>query len=108
MDLNLNFAGGKIEGDGNDAVGRFVIHGYYDSKTLECHWTKSYVGAHDVIYSSFREGKGIWGKWEIPGDNIGGFHIWPLGEGTDEGEAGAKEQEQPVEAVGELVVAGHH
>ncbi len=31
----------------------------------ECHWTKTYVGAHDVFYKGFREGKGIWGTWEI-------------------------------------------
>jgi len=40
-------------------------------------WTKTYIGAHDVFYRGFREGKGIWGTWEITVHARGGFHIWP-------------------------------
>ena len=65
MDLQLTFANGNMSGDGVDDVGRFLIKGRYDAASRECHWTKTYVGAHDVFYRGFREGKGIWGAWEI-------------------------------------------
>jgi hypothetical protein len=79
MDLHLTFSNGKISGEGNDNVGQFVIKGHYDAKNAECGWTKTYVGGHDVYYRGFREGKGIWGTWEVgpgPGSH-GGFLIWP-------------------------------
>ena len=85
MDLHLTFANSNMTGDGNDDIGRFMIKGRYDAATRECHWTKTYVGAHDVFYRGFREGKGIWGTWEINIFGHGGFHIWPRGAG--EGEA---------------------
>jgi hypothetical protein len=84
MQLHLTFANGTMSGDGNDDVGRFLIKGRYDSQSFECHWTKSYVGAHDVFYRGFREGKGIWGTWEIGILNHGGFHIWPKKAGDAE------------------------
>lgn len=83
MDLNLTFSNGRISGDGTDDVGRFLITGTYDASSGECHWMKTYVGAHGVSYRGFREDDGIWGTWEI-GGWTGGFHIWPLGE--EEGE----------------------
>jgi hypothetical protein len=98
MDLALTFAAGTITGDGNDDVGAFVIRGKFDPKSRECHWTKTYVGAHDVYYRGFREGKGIWGTWEIELAAHGGFHIWPRGFDEGEGETESKEQEAPVEA----------
>jgi hypothetical protein len=98
MDLDLTFAAGKMTGGGNDDVGRFVIKGQYDAQSLECWWTKTYVGAHDVFYRGFREGKGIWGAWEITVHNHGGFHIWPKRLGEGETQAEAIEQKQPVEA----------
>ena len=82
MQLDLTFANGVISGDGNDDIGRFLIKGRYDSQSAECHWTKSYIGAHDVFYRGFREGKGIWGTWELNDRGYhftGGFHIWPEG-----------------------------
>ena len=91
MDLSLTFADGRISGGGSDDVARFAIAGGYDSGSGECHWTKSYFGAHTVFYRGFREGKGIWGLWEIMYIS-GGFHIWPLGE---------EEAEQKTEAVSE-------
>ena len=84
MDLTLSFDGGRISGDGADAVGLFVIAGSYDDAGGECQWTKTYVGAHDVFYRGFREGKGIWGTWEIRDGWRGGFEIWPLGEADAE------------------------
>ncbi len=84
MDLHLEFAGGKMLGLGNDDVGAFVIKGGYDAANRECHWTKSYQGAHEVYYEGYREGKGIWGRWEINAFCHGGFHIWPKGMGEGE------------------------
>ncbi len=45
-----------------------------------------------VYYRGFREGKGIWGLWELPNES-GGFHIWPLGQG--EGEQNYESAEEP-------------
>jgi hypothetical protein len=100
MDLNLTFANGSMTGDGNDDVGRFIIKGRYQTDTRECHWTKSYVGAHDVFYRGFREGKGIWGTWGISVFDHGGFHIWPRA--ADEGEQQTEivQQTEPVDAIG--------
>lgn len=105
MDLHLYFASGQMTGDGNDDIGRFCIRGRYDAMSRECHWTKSYIGAHDVFYRGFREGKGIWGTWGINVFAHGGFHIWPKRAG--EGDAEVERQEEPVEAVARepLVVA---
>ncbi|MGA4645087.1 hypothetical protein [Limisphaera sp. 4302-co] len=89
MDLELTFRDGRIEGTGVDDVGRFVIRGRYDRDALECWWTKTYVGGHDVFYRGFREGRGIWGTWEITALDRGGFHIWP----REEGEAHVREEE---------------
>lgn len=94
MDLELTFAAGKLSGDGNDDVGRFVVHGSYDEQSLECSWTKTYLGQHDVAYRGFREGKGIWGTWEISLFARGGFHIWPKPAG--EGETRAESNEATV------------
>ena len=84
MDLHLSFTNGRISGEGNDNVGAFVVKGEYCAQSAECHWTKTYPGAHDVFYRGFREGKGIWGTWEIRNDNRGGFHIWPKDSGEGE------------------------
>lgn len=102
MDLTLNFANGRIEGDGNDDLGAFVIQGSCECETGECHWTKSYVGQHDVFYRGYRENKSIWGTWEIH-DMRGGFRIWPKRFGDSDGETESEVIEQPVEAIGELV-----
>ena len=77
MDLHLTFVNGNLTGDGDDNVGPFLIRGHYDEKSRECSWTKTYPGSHDVAYRGFREGKGIWGTWEISLFAHGGFHIWP-------------------------------
>lgn len=99
MDLHLTFATGRMTGDGNDDVGRFVIAGRYDAESLECYWTKNYPGSHDVFYRGFREGKGIWGTWELTSDCRGGFHIWPRGSG--EGNENKQEfpEAEPVDAI---------
>ena len=102
MDLDLTFAAGKLSGDGNDVVGRFVIHGRYDEKVLECSWTKTYLGRHDVTYRGFREGKGIWGTWEINSLAHGGFHIWPKRNGEGEAETESNLEREPVSAGAEV------
>jgi hypothetical protein len=99
MDLGLIFADGNLTGDGLDDIGRFLIRGRYDAASRECHWTKTYVGAHDVFYRGFREGKGIWGTWEIGQLNHGGFHIWPRQAGEGETQAESERLEEPVDAI---------
>ena len=96
-ELILEFANGCMTGEGNDSVGSFVISGRYDLQTHECYWTKTYVGAHDVFYRGFREGKGIWGTWEIDVFFRGGFHIWPLGESEGESRAERARVPEPAE-----------
>jgi len=97
MDLHLTFAEGTIDGAGNDDVGVFLILGRYNAASGECDWTKTYPGSHDVYYRGFREGKGIWGTWEIGLLAHGGFHIWPKGEAKDEIEAESKEASSTVD-----------
>ena len=99
MDLNLTFSNGTMSGDGNDDVGRFLIKGRYDAPSRECHWTKSYLGAHDVFYRGFREGKGIWGAWEISIFAHGGFHVWPRTAGESDQLSNAVEQTDPIDAI---------
>lgn len=96
MDLSLTFLNGTMSGDGNDDLGRFLIAGRYEGKDGECYWTKTYIGAHDVYYHGFREGKGIWGLWELPFFS-GGFHIWPLGQEDGEQETKTVAEPEPEE-----------
>jgi hypothetical protein len=84
MELALIFGNGGLTGEGRDWVGAFVLRGRYSLEDGKCHWTKRYLGKHDVFYQGFNEGKGIWGVWEIPAGPgspgwKGGFHIWPEG-----------------------------
>ncbi len=88
-----------MSGDGVDDVGRFLIKGRYDGASRECYWTKSYIGAHDVFYRGFREGKGIWGTWEISLYSHGGFHIWPRQAGEADQQTEQEEAAEPVDAI---------
>ena len=106
MDLLLTFANGNMSGDGVDDIGRFLIKGRYDAASRECYWTKSYLGAHDVFYRGFREGKGIWGTWEIAAWAHGGFHIWPRQAGEGEASAETAATEEPVDAIVTEELAG--
>ena len=99
MELQLTFANGSLSGDGSDDIGRFIIKGRYDATNLECHWTKTYIGRHDVFYRGFREGKGIWGTWEIQARWRGGFHIWPRRAGEGEQRSESTEEAMPVDAI---------
>src|SRR5262249_3326590 len=85
-------------------VGPFLLRGRYFLEDGKCHWTKRYLGKHDVFYQGYNEGKGIWGVWEIPPSELssyqrGGFHIWP------EGMAGANPEELTEEADPPTVVS---
>ena len=106
MDLVLTFANHTLSGDGRDDIGLFFVAGRFDQTRGECYWTKTYIGAHHVFYRGFREGKGIWGTWEIGADGRGGFHIWPLKLGQNEQASTATEQQEPVKAIGKLLTAG--
>jgi hypothetical protein len=99
MDLQLTFSNGIITGTGNDDVGAFLIKGHYDSQNRECSWRKMYVGGHTVFYRGFREGKGIWGTWEIEVLNHGGFHIWPRKAGEGDAIEEAVQVGEPVDAI---------
>jgi hypothetical protein len=82
MELHLTFSSGTLTGEGRDWVGKFILRGRYSVADGQCHWTKRYLGKHDVFYKGYNEGKGIWGTWEINhlgGHWHGGFHIWPEG-----------------------------
>jgi hypothetical protein len=84
MELRLTFRAGVLHGEGRDLLGPFVLNGRYDLGDGHCRWTKHYLGRHDVFYSGFNEGKGIWGGWQIPAADFrpelrGGFYIWPEG-----------------------------
>ena len=108
MDLHLSFSQGNLKGEGRDRVGDFVLRGRYTLADGKCHWTKRYVGMHDVYYEGFNEGKGIWGVWHIlpaegQGGYKGGFNIWPEGM-TDPTNSGllkaAIDVPTPIEAAG--------
>lgn len=98
-DVHFTFEAGRVTGEGNDSVGPFILAGRYDAAAKECFWTKTYVAAHNVFYKGFREGKGIWGTWEIQPALHGGFHLWPRGAGGSENEAIGEEVELPAELV---------
>jgi hypothetical protein len=74
-DLVLRFAGGVIDGEGVDVVGRFTFEGVYDpdgSVTL----VKHYLGQHDVLYRGTYDGEGtIWGDWSIGEHYTGPFAL---------------------------------
>jgi hypothetical protein len=86
MEIRLTFRQGSMAGEGRDWVGPFLLKGRYSVEDGKCYWTKRYLGKHDVFYQGYNEGKGIWGAWEIPGQEKtlglrmhGGFYIWPEG-----------------------------
>ena len=94
----MTFTNGGISGEGNDDIGLFFISGRFDAANRECYWTKTYAGGHNVFYRGFREGKGIWGTWEISSDAHGGFHIWPRGHAAGNEEVVSAEEEVPIPA----------
>ncbi|HEX4589193.1 MAG TPA: hypothetical protein VH120_04650 [Gemmataceae bacterium] len=108
MELILTFHQGEMTGEGRDWVGEFIVRGRYDTSDGRCHWSKRYLGKHDVFYQGVNEGKGIWGHWEIASTREyprqhGGFHIWPEGMADPTGQVLHAEAEVPVEVPPEPV-----
>jgi len=99
MDLSLTFKQGVVTGSGYDPVGPFTIQGRYDAETNDIHWTKTYIGRHDVFYKGCRDNRGIWGTWELMTGGRGGFHIWPKGQGGGSESAAEAQMDHPVDAV---------
>jgi hypothetical protein len=100
MELSLRFQHCSMAGEGRDPVGKFVIRGRYELADGKCHWSKRYLGMHDVFYQGFNEGKGIWGTWEITSRlrvARGGFHIWPKGMPDPTGQTLSAAADPPVE-----------
>jgi hypothetical protein len=100
MDLRLDFKAGRIDGDGMDSVGPFVITGRYDEESLDCRWVKTYLGRHSVDYAGPFDLGSIWGTWEIRrifGHARGGFRIWPGARGEGASVETAAEEDAPVE-----------
>lgn len=97
MELHLDFAQGVMTGEGQDKIGEFLIRGKYSIDNGKCHWTKKYIGKHDVFYQGFNEGKGIWGVWEIPPTWRGGFYIWPMAMGDPTSPNLTEAIDEPVE-----------
>jgi hypothetical protein len=109
MELLLTFRKGDMTGEGRDRVGAFVVRGRYTIEDGRCHWTKRYLGRHDVFYSGYNEGKGIWGIWTIAisGQELarGGFHIWPEGMLDPSGSTLSEAAEVPVEEIAPVETA---
>ena len=97
MDLKLAFKEGRIDGTGRDWVGKFLVRGRYVVDDGRCTIHKKYLGMHEVVYSGYNEGKGIWGTWELPAVGKGGFHIWPVSMGDPTGSQLREAIEQPHE-----------
>ena len=100
MDLSLTFKQGVVTGSGTDPIGPFTIQGRYDAESNEIHWTKTYLGRHDVFYKGCRDNRGIWGTWELRLAGRGGFHIWPKGQGEGETFHAEADVDVPVQAPG--------
>lgn len=88
MQLHLTFAGGRLFGDGRDAIGDFVLSGAYHCTDGRVSMHKAYLGHHGVEYDGVAGEGGIRGVWTIvePGtdgvDASGPFHIWPVAPGA--------------------------
>jgi len=108
MDLHLTFRAARLDGDGMDDVGKFVIKGEYRTDSREVWWVKTYPGSHQIYYRGMQRGKIISGRWQADAVLTGGFCIWPKEHGELTGEFFIEEEEQDVEAIKELttVVGG--
>lgn len=95
MELHLQFREGRLQGEGRDYVGKFLMKGRYETDSGKCWWSKHYLGKHDVAYQGYNEGRGIWGVWEIESTHKGGFHIWPFGQGSGETQDVSEEVDVP-------------
>ena len=82
--MRATFAGGRIEGDGDDDIGQFTVSGAYSVGSGVAAWTKTYLGAHSVEYKGYFERGAIWGVWRIIAPaSSGGFKLWPITGGPE-------------------------
>ena len=86
ISLRIQFLNGRMDGSGSDDVGAFSWVGVYDLSSMRCNSLKIYA-THRVIYNGYIDENGIWGNWEIPPFDKGGFHIWPKSDASIEMEA---------------------
>jgi hypothetical protein len=76
--LVLRFAGGAVEGEGRDVIGRFTFRGRYDDRGTVA-LVKQYVGRHEVHYHGTYDGEGtIHGRWHIGENWSGPFALSPV------------------------------
>ena len=76
--LVLRFAGGAVEGEGRDVIGRFTFRGHYDDQGRVT-MVKQYVGRHQVHYEGRYDGEGtIFGQWSIDDLWKGKFALSPV------------------------------
>ena len=70
--------GGKIEGRGEDEVGKFDFKGSFNNNTSDCRIHKQYLGKHEIFYQgqlNQQTGQVI-GSWGFKaGGNDGGFRM---------------------------------
>lgn len=98
MSLALWFRDGRLDGEGRDRVGRFVLRGHYDTESGEVVMRKRYLGRHEIFYRGYNDaGMGIWGTWAIEGYMTDGFHIWPEGMADPTQRRRAAEADEPIE-----------
>lgn len=97
MDLHLTFREARLDGDGMDDVGKFVIRGEYQTESREVWWIKTYPGSHQIYYRGVQRGKMISGRWQADAVMTGAFCIWPKKYGELTGEFFLDEEEQAVD-----------
>ena len=98
VSVGLRFRRGRMSGEGEDDVGRFVIVGTYDLGSRRCWWTKTYPGSHSVQYAGQQSGRQIRGTWTIA-TMTGHFALWP---GSEDELSSEFFVEEPHEAPAEL------
>ena len=77
-DFMLRFAGGEVQGEGRDIVGRFTVSGSYDERGNVV-LLKQYLGKHRVLYRGVYDGEGtIFGTWSIGEFWSGPFALCPV------------------------------
>ncbi len=75
--LTLQFAAGRVRGEGVDCIGPFTFAGTYSDDGV-VQMTKQYIGRHWVRYEGRVEGEGaIVGRWFIPPVSSGAFGFSP-------------------------------
>jgi hypothetical protein len=75
--LTLRFSEGRVEGEGQDCIGRFTFSGTYGADG-EVSMVKQYIGQHAVRYEGRVDGEGaVVGTWTIGPAWFGPFALLP-------------------------------